>query len=63
MAKLMNAIGKVALDEYRGVHPHVSGLIENPRQIDQLMERPIRAISISRRTRRKSGWVEATRSA
>lgn len=41
MAKLMNAIGKVALDEYRikvGVHPHVSGLIENPRQIDQLME-------------------------
>jgi inosose dehydratase len=41
MAKLMNAIGKVALDQYGvrvGVHPHVGGLIENPRQIDQLME-------------------------
>jgi inosose dehydratase len=41
MARLMNAVGKVALNEYRikvGVHPHVSGLIENPRQIDQLME-------------------------
>lgn len=40
MARLMNAIGKVAL-EYGikvGVHPHVHGLIENPRQIDQLME-------------------------
>ena len=40
MAKVMNAIGKIALDEYKikiGVHPHVSGLIENPRQIDQLM--------------------------
>jgi inosose dehydratase len=41
MAKLMNAIGQLALNEYGikvGVHPHVSGLIENPRQIDQLME-------------------------
>lgn len=41
MARLMNAIGKVALDEYHikvAVHPHVSGLIENPRQIDQLMD-------------------------
>ncbi len=41
MAKVMNSIGKVALDEYGikvGVHPHVAGLIENPRQIDQLME-------------------------
>jgi inosose dehydratase len=41
MAKVMNSIGKLALDEYRikvGVHPHVAGLIENPRQIDQLME-------------------------
>jgi inosose dehydratase len=40
MAKAMNAIGKVAIDEYKikmGVHPHVGGLIENPRQIDQLM--------------------------
>jgi inosose dehydratase len=41
MARLMNAIGKVALEQYQikvAVHPHVSGLIENPRQIDQLME-------------------------
>lgn len=41
MARLMNAVGKLALEEYRirvGVHPHVAGLIENPRQIDQLME-------------------------
>lgn len=41
MAKVMNSIGKVALDQYGikvGVHPHVGGLIENPRQIDQLME-------------------------
>src|SRR5262245_2885174 len=41
MAKLMNAVGKVALDQYQikvAVHPHVSVLIENPRQIDRLME-------------------------
>ncbi len=41
MARVMNAIGKVALEQYGikvGVHPHVSALIENPRQIDQLME-------------------------
>ncbi len=41
MARLMNAIGKLALEQYGvkvGVHPHVHGLIENPRQIDQLME-------------------------
>jgi inosose dehydratase len=41
MAKVMNSIGRVALDQYEikvGIHPHVDGLIENPRQIDQLME-------------------------
>ncbi len=41
MARLMNTVGRIALDQYRikvGVHPHVNGLIENPRQIDQLME-------------------------
>ena len=41
MAKLMNSIGRIALDQYEikvGIHPHVDGLIENPRQIDQLME-------------------------
>jgi inosose dehydratase len=39
-AKVMNAIGKIALEEYRiraGIHPHVGSLIENPRQIDALM--------------------------
>lgn len=41
MVRVMNAIGKVAIEQYGikvGVHPHVHGLIENPRQIDQLME-------------------------
>ena len=40
LAKIMNAVGKIALDEYKiktGIHPHVGGLIENPRQIDSLM--------------------------
>lgn len=41
MAKTVNELGRLARDEYGvkvAVHPHVSGLIENPRQIDQLME-------------------------
>jgi inosose dehydratase len=41
MAKIMNQVGKIAIEEYgirTGVHNHVDGLIENPRQIDQLME-------------------------
>jgi len=41
MAKIMNEVGKIALEQYgikTGVHNHVDGLIENPRQIDQLME-------------------------
>lgn len=41
MAKIMNYVGRVAAEEYgmkTGVHNHVGGLIENPRQIDQLME-------------------------
>lgn len=40
MAKIMNYVGKVAIEQYgikTGVHPHVDGLIENQRQIDQLM--------------------------
>ncbi|MCW5982354.1 MAG: TIM barrel protein [Bryobacteraceae bacterium] len=41
MAKVMNYVGKTAIEQYgikTGVHNHVDGLIENPRQIDQLME-------------------------
>ena len=41
MAKIMNQVGKIAIEQYgiqTGVHNHVDGLIENPRQIDQLME-------------------------
>lgn len=41
MARILNDIGKIAAEQYgvrTGVHPHVNGLIENPRQIDQLME-------------------------
>jgi inosose dehydratase len=41
MARIMNEVGKIALEQYgikTGVHNHVGGLIENPRQIDQLME-------------------------
>ncbi len=40
-AKVMNAIGKIALEEYKirtDIHPHVGSLIENPRQIDSLMK-------------------------
>ncbi len=40
-AKVMNAIGQIALEEYKikaGIHPHVGSLIENPRQIDSLMK-------------------------
>ena len=40
-AATWNAIGKIAWNDYRiktAVHPHVGGLIENPRQIDLLME-------------------------
>lgn len=41
MARILNQVGRVALEPYgvkAGIHPHVGGLIENPRQIDQLME-------------------------
>lgn len=40
MARLMNQIGRAALEQYGvrvAVHPHVNSLIENPRQIAQLM--------------------------
>jgi inosose dehydratase len=40
-AKVMNAIGKIALEQYAiktDIHPHVGSLIENPRQIASLME-------------------------
>jgi inosose dehydratase len=40
MAAMVNEIGRIALTEYNvktSVHPHVGGLIENPRQIDLLM--------------------------
>lgn len=40
-AKMANAIGKIALEEYAiktDIHPHVQSLIENPRQIDSLMK-------------------------
>jgi len=41
MARIMNEVGKIALEQYgikTAVHPHVGGLIENPRQIAQLMQ-------------------------
>jgi inosose dehydratase len=40
MAKTMNALGRIAARSgiKVAVHPHVSGLIENQRQIDQLMD-------------------------
>lgn len=40
MAKTMNALGEIARKDgiKVAVHPHVSGLIENIRQIDQLMD-------------------------
>jgi len=40
MARILNEVGRIAWEQYRvkaAVHPHVGGLIENPRQIDQLM--------------------------
>ena len=40
-AKIANAIGRMALDDYKiktDIHPHVGSLIENPRQIDMLMD-------------------------
>jgi inosose dehydratase len=40
-AKVANQIGRIALEEYNiktDIHPHVGSLIENPRQIDSLME-------------------------
>ncbi|MGC8793527.1 MAG: sugar phosphate isomerase/epimerase family protein [Bryobacteraceae bacterium] len=40
MARIMNEVGKIALEQYgikAAVHPHLASLIENPRQIAQLM--------------------------
>jgi inosose dehydratase len=40
-AKIANAIGRMALDDYKiktDIHPHVGSLFENPRQIDMLMD-------------------------
>ncbi len=40
-AKIANEIGRIALDEHKiktDIHPHVGSLIENPRQIDMLMD-------------------------
>jgi inosose dehydratase len=40
-AKIANEIGRIALEEYKiktDIHPHVGSLIENPRQIDALMD-------------------------
>jgi inosose dehydratase len=40
-AKFVNDFGKMALEEYQirtDIHPHVGSLIENPRQIDMLMD-------------------------
>jgi inosose dehydratase len=40
-AKIANQIGRIALEEYKirvDIHPHVGSLIENPRQIDALMD-------------------------
>ena len=41
MARIMNTIGKVALEQYgvkMGIHPHMDSLIENPRQTEQLFD-------------------------
>ena len=41
MARIMNEIGRIALEQYGievAVHPHLDSLIENPRQIAQLMQ-------------------------
>jgi inosose dehydratase len=40
-AKMVNEIGRISLEEYKirlDIHPHVGSLIENPRQIDMLMD-------------------------
>jgi len=40
-AKIANEIGRVSLEEFNirtDIHPHVGSLIENPRQIDALMD-------------------------
>ena len=40
-AKIANEIGRISLEKYNirtDIHPHVGSLIENPRQIDLLME-------------------------
>jgi inosose dehydratase len=40
-AKIANEIGRIALEQYNiktDIHPHVGSLIENPRQIDMLMD-------------------------
>lgn len=40
-AKIANEIGKISLEKYNirtDIHPHVGSLIENPRQMDLLME-------------------------
>jgi inosose dehydratase len=40
-AKIANEIGRISLEKYNirtDIHPHVGSLIENPRQIDSLME-------------------------
>ena len=40
-AKIANEIGRISLEEYNirtDIHPHVGSLIENPRQIDMLMD-------------------------
>jgi inosose dehydratase len=40
-AKIANEIGRISLEEYKirtDIHPHVGSLIENPRQIDMLMD-------------------------
>jgi hypothetical protein len=40
-AKMANEIGRISLEQYgirTDIHPHVGSLIENPRQIDMLMD-------------------------
>jgi inosose dehydratase len=40
-AKMCNEIGRISLEQYgirTDIHPHVGSLIENPRQIDMLMD-------------------------
>ena len=40
MAKIVTAVAKIGVEQYSmktGIHPHINSLVENPRQVDQLL--------------------------